>query len=142
MMPSAALTLATLALGHALVAPPARDSALSHRLTLAALDQEALLHLDSALTLLRAARRADSTDVVAEYHYVTLRKRRYELAALRDEYAPSAAHWRSRSSFCWPPWIVSYAETRSTISDVVAAERDMGATPCSTAQMSLQQPQS
>src|SRR6476469_3047507 len=119
MMPSSALTLATLALGYALAAPPARDSVLSHRLTQAALDQEALLHLDSALALLRAARRADSSDVVAEYHYVELRRRRFELGALKDEYAASAAHWSSRSSFCWTPWIVTYNETRSTISDVI-----------------------
>ena len=135
------MALVALLISHTPVTQLGRDSLLSRQLTLAALDQEAVLNLDSALVLHRAARSADSTDIVAEYHYFVLRQKRFELAALRDEYAGSATPWNSRGAFCWAPWVATYADQRSHISDVVNADLATGITECSNAQMSLQKPQ-
>ena len=140
MTPSNVLVLLAFAIGVPRAKSPAIESTLSRQLTLAALDQEALLHTDSALALLRAARRADSTDVVAEYQYVMLRRQRFELASLRDEYSRSAAHWSARGKFCWTPAVTEYAEQRFTLSEIAAGEGLTGATPCSTSLTSLQEP--
>lgn len=137
MKPWGAIALTVLAFGHPLAAQTARDSLLSRRLTLAALDQEAALKLDSALTLLRAARRADSTDIVAEYEYVALRQQRFELGALRDEYAAGAVRGGVRNTLCMAPWLADYAETQSRVREVTAGERAAGATACTTAQLGL-----
>jgi hypothetical protein len=132
-----AIALAILALGHPLAAQTSRDSLLSRRLTLAALDQEAALKLDSALALLRAARRADSTDIVAEYQYVALRQQRFELGALRDEYAAVAVRAGAQNTVCMAPWLADYAETRARVREVGDAERAAGSTACTTAQLGI-----
>lgn len=137
MMPSGMLVLVAVVLGLTPAAPPVRDSLLSRHLTLAALDQEAALNLDSALVLYRAARRADSTDVVAEFHYVALRFKRFELVALHDEYAASAAHWNPRSAFCVTPWVTGHVETRFNVSEVVSAAGASEATACSIAALGV-----
>src|SRR6185312_8942650 len=96
-----AVAVAVLFFGHHVAGPrAARDAARARELTRAGLDQEAALDYDSALVLYRAARRADSTDVVAEFRYLEVRRERFEYVALRDEYAASAAHWSPRGTSC------------------------------------------
>ncbi len=141
MIPAGALALAVLAFGHAPPAAPPRDSSLARELTRAALDQEAALDLDSALVLYHAARRADSTDVVAEFRYLMLRRQRFEYAALRDEYAASAAHWNPRSTHCWTPWLIATTEVRVAIDEVRRADPTGAATACSAALVVITMPQ-
>ena len=140
MIPAGALALVGLALSHSLHATPARDSLRSRWLTRAALDQEALLNLDSALVLYQAARRADSTDIVAEYRYVALRRQRFEYRALRDEYAASAAHWDSHGTQCWTPLVIGIIDVRVTFAEVLRADRTATPTLCTAALVMLTMP--
>ena len=138
MIPFAAFALVALTFSHAPATSLAPDSLLSRRLTLAALDQEAALNRDSALALYRSARRADSSDVVAEFHYVELRFKRFEFATLRDEYAASAAHWLPRTAFCLTPWLAVTVEIRTSVREVVSAENSSGVTACTIFELGLQ----
>ncbi len=140
MIPAGALALVGLALSHSLHATPARDSVRSRLLTRAALDQEALLNLDSALVLYRAARRADSTDIAAEYRYVALRRQRFEYRILRDEYAPSAAHWDPHGTHCWTPLVIGIIDVRVNFAEVLRADRAASPTLCTAALVMLTMP--
>lgn len=66
------------------------DSARARRLWLAARDQEAQLHSDSAMTLYRAARDADPRWLPAHLGYLLMRRERMEAADAAREYAGRA----------------------------------------------------
>ncbi len=126
--------------GHAPTSRPSRDSVRAHELTRAGLDQEAALDLDSALVLYRAARRADSTDVMAEFRYVALRRQRFEYTVLRNEYSASATHWTPRSAYCWTPLVTAAIDARVAYPQVLRADPTGGATPCSAALVVMTMP--
>jgi CHAT domain-containing protein len=133
----AALALLAILLQQPPARPP-RDSALAHRLTLAALDQEALLHADSAIALYRAARRADSSDVTAEYYYIGLMQEQLQHPALLREYGPMEAAAVRVPGLCWRKVVLYGMDYRFNASDITRLERAAPVSTCSSAIVALQ----
>ncbi|HXD23192.1 MAG TPA: hypothetical protein VN613_07520, partial [Gemmatimonadaceae bacterium] len=132
-----------LALGHPAGATrPARDSARAHELARAGLEREALLDVDSALALYRAARRADSTDIVAEFRYIAMRRQRFEYRVLRDEYGPSEARWSPRGTACLAPLVTAVIEVREAAPRGSLSDDSGDAAPCTSALAALDLPSS
>lgn len=126
-----ALAVLSVLLATHIVTPQPRDSALARRLRLDALDQEVALNLDSALVLLRAARRADPAYFPAQHDYIFLRQTRYEQAALRRE-AVSLSRSTDPGDRCLGIAIAGLTEERDTFQELLSLERSGGATTCST----------
>jgi len=134
----AAMMLLLLVQSETRTAPPT-DSVLARKLRWAALDQQAVLNLDSALVLLQGARRADPAYLPAQFDYLHLRFARYEDAALRRESVPLA---RSADPLerCLGIAMAGFTEYRSTDRELLAIERSGGATACSTFFLALEGP--
>ena len=110
-----------LLLAHVASAQP-HDSVRARHLRWAALDQQAVLNLDSALVLVQAARRADPWYFAAQVDYLYLRHTRYEHATLRRE-AMALTRSADSGARCLGFVMAGVAEYRSVYRELLSLER-------------------
>ena len=132
------LAVISLLLAHIGSAQP-HDSVRARHLRWAALDQQAVLNLDSALILLRVARRADPGYFPAQVDYLYLRHLRYEHAALRRE-AMEFTRSADPGARCLGFVMAGVAEYRSAYRALLSLERSGGASTCSAAFLAMEPP--